>query len=190
MVFPSHAPEPTPVPCSKCWMFDHTTENCKSLPKCSKCQGSHKMSQCKSTNTPKCTSCYAEDHLAWSIKCPNHPRKPIEGIPNVNVKNINKKTREIENLTKKMTRIHSHITIHDDIVNTYCRKLNKPKNTNRNELLHKIKKRFISQYNVDTTVVFTGNRFYVLLFDLEDPEEPSPTEPINSKNNSQIHVDN
>ena len=79
------------------------------------------------------------------------------------VKNINKKTREIEDLTKKMTRIHTHITIHDDIVNTYCRKLNKPKNTNRNELLHKIKKRFISQYNVDTTVVFTGNRFYVLM---------------------------
>ncbi|XP_044758598.1 uncharacterized protein LOC123316536 [Coccinella septempunctata] len=101
LVYPSHPPEPTPIPCGKCFQFDHITENCKSSPKCSKCQGSHKMSQCRTNNTPKCLACGAEDHLAWSLKCPKHPKKPIEGIPNTNIKLLNRKTRDIEDLTKK-----------------------------------------------------------------------------------------
>lgn len=30
-----------------------------------------------------------------------NPKKPIEGIPNTNIKPLNKKTREIEELSKK-----------------------------------------------------------------------------------------
>lgn len=190
LVYPSHPPEPTPIPCNRCLKFDHKTENCISLPKCPKCQGPHKMSQCKSNNTPKCLACGKEDHMAWSIKCPNHPKKPIEGIPNMKIKTLNKKTRDIDDLLKKTNRIHVPITIHDHIINTYSRKMNKPKNTDRNELVIKLKKRFINEFNVDTTVVFSGNRFYVLIFDLEEPDEPSPTEPISNEVNKQVHVDN
>lgn len=188
LVYPSHPPDPTPIPCGKCLQFDHTTENCKSPPKCSKCQGPHKMSQCRTNNTPKCLACGAEDHLAWSLKCPKHPKKPIEGIPNTIIKIMNRKTRDIEDLSKKTKRIHAPISMHDDIINTYLRKINKPKNINRNELLLKLKKRFINQYNVDTTAVFWGNKVYVLMFDLDDPEEPSPTESM--YNNLNIHVEN
>lgn len=188
LVYPSHPPDPTPIPCGKCLQFDHTTDNCKSSPKCSKCQGSHKMSQCRTNSAPKCLACGAEDHLAWSLKCPKHPKKPIEGIPNTSIKLLNRKTRDIEELSKKTKRIHAPISMHDDIINTYLRKINKPKNVNRNELLLKLKKRFINQYNVDTTAVFSGNRVYILMFDMDDLDEPSPTEPI--CNNLNIHVQN
>lgn len=186
MVFPSHPPEPTPVPCSKCLLFDHTTANCNSPPECTKCQGPHKESQCKTNLPPKCKACGSEDHQAWSTKCPKHPKKPLEGIPNATIKSLNKKSRFIEELNKKQNRIHSQVTIHDDIINTYIRKLNKPKNTNREELLDKLKRRFIGQYNIDTVAVFSGNRVYILMFDIEEPDEPSPTEPTN--NNAQIQL--
>lgn len=190
LVYPSHPPEPTPIPCGKCFQFNHTTDNCTETPKCSKCQGSHRMTNCKSNNKPKCLACGAEDHLAWSTKCPKHPKKPIEGIPNTNIKPLNKKTREIEELSKKTNRIHAPISVHDDIINTYCRKLNNPKNKDRNELIAKLKRRFINQYNIDTTIVFSGNRFYILMFDMDDPEEPSPTEPVNNNGSRQIQIDN
>lgn len=64
------------------------------------------------------------------------------------------------------------------MINTYLRKLNKPKNTNREELLIKLRRRFINQYNIDTITVFSGNRVYIMMFDIEDPEEPTPTEPV------------
>lgn len=83
----------------------------------------------------------AEDHLAWYTKCPKHPKKPIEGIPITNIKTLNVKTREIEELSKKTNRIHAPISAHDDILNTYCRKLNNPKNKNRNKLIAKLKKK-------------------------------------------------
>lgn len=70
LVYPSHPPKPIPIPCNKCHLFTHTTENCNNEIKCPKCQGSHKMSQCKTQLPPKCTACNREDHQAWSTKCP------------------------------------------------------------------------------------------------------------------------
>lgn len=66
--------------------------------------------------------------------------------------------------------------------------MNKPKNTNRDELLKKLKKRFIQLYNIDTTVAFSGNRIYILMFDLDQPNSDSPTEPIQGANNRQIQL--
>lgn len=189
LVFPSHPPDPTPMPCSKCHQFDHTSENCTQQLKCSKCQGTHKTANCKTNLPPKCTACGAEDHLAWSTKCPRHPKKPIEGIPNVTIKPLNRKSREIEEIHKKSSRIHAPITTHDDIINTYIRKLNKPKNINREELLYKLKKRFMSQYKIDTTAVFSGNRVYILMFDMDEPNEPSPTEPVDTNNIRQVQLE-
>lgn len=187
-VYPSNPPEPTPIPCNICLKFDHTTEKCSNTPLCTKCQGPHKTSMCKSKEPPKCSSCGDENHQAWSLKCPRHPKKPIEGIPNVNIKPLNKKSKDIEESSKKQKRIHSSVTIHDIIINTYIRKLNKPKNINREELLQKLKRRFINEYNVDTTAVFSGNRIYILMFDIEDPEADSPTEPVHNQNNRQIQL--
>lgn len=190
LVYTSHPPEPMPVPCSKCCQFDHITEKCTQQVKCNKCNGNHKTTQCKTNLAPKCSACGSEEHLAWSTKCPKHPKKPIEGIPNVTIRTLNKKTREIEDLHKKSNRIHAPLTIHDDIINTYTRKLNKPKNTNRDELLDKLKRRFLSQYKIDTTAVFSGNRIYILMFDVEDPNEPSPTEPVDNNINRQVQLEN
>lgn len=188
LVYASHPPNPTPIPCSKCYQFDHITEKCNQQIKCNKCQGTHKTANCKTNLPPKCSACGSEEHLAWSAKCPKHPKKPIEGIPNVTIKPLNKKTRDIEEICKKNNRIHAPLTVHDDIINTYIRKLNKPKHTNRDELLSKLKKRFLSQYKIDTTAVFSGNRVYILMFDVEDPNEPSPTEPIDNNTNRQIQL--
>lgn len=76
----------------------------------------------------------------------------------------------------------------NDIINTYIRKLNKPKNINREELLYKLKKRFITEYKIGTTAVFSGNRLYILMFDMEDPNKPSPTELVDTNVNRQIQI--
>lgn len=176
---PSSPPPPMPQPCSKCTQFTHTTEQCPNEIICSKCNGNHRTDRC-TTNLPiKCTSCGAADHVAWSIKCPRHPKKPIEGIPNTQIKPLNKKTREMDKNFTRNKRIHEPITIHDFILNTYSRKINKPSTTNRDQLIQALKKRFIKEYNIDTTVAFTGNWMYILMIDLEYPEDPSPTQPTN-----------
>jgi hypothetical protein len=61
------------------------------------------------------------------------------------------------------------------IINTYIAKLNNPKNTDRQELVTKLRKKFKTEYNIDTTAVFSGNRLYILMFDLELPHSTSPT---------------
>lgn len=187
-VYPSNPPQPVPQPCRKCTQFDHTTENCTTPIKCDKCSGNHHPNSCTSTLPPKCLSCGSLDHKAWSFKCPNRPTGPIEGIPNTTVKPLNLKSQDIKPEIKNNTKIHSAITIHDLIINTYITKLNKPKNTNREDLLKKLKKRFIQLYNIDTTVAFSGNRIYILMFDLDLPNSESPTEPTHGVNNRQIHV--
>lgn len=187
-VYPSNPPDPTPIPCNICLRFDHTTNQCNNTPKCTKCQGIHKTTTCKSKEPPKCLACGDDSHQAWSLKCPRHPKKPIDGIPNAIIKPLNRKSRNIEDPKKKLTRIHSSITIHDVIINTYIRKINKPKNIDREELIQKLKKRFMNEYNIDTTAIFSGNRIYILMFDMEDPEGDSPTEPIATQNNRQIQV--
>lgn len=187
-IYPSNPPQPTPQPCRKCTLFNHTTENCTTPNKCDKCLGNHHSNNCTSSLPPKCMSCGAEDHKAWSFKCPNRPTEPIEGIPNTTIRPLNMKSQDIKSEIKKNTKIHSAVTIHDLIINTYVTKMNKPKNTNRDELLKKLKKRFIQLYNIDTTVAFSGNRIYILMFDLDQPNSDSPTEPIQGANNRQIQL--
>lgn len=188
-VYPSHPPQPAPMPCAKCLTFTHRTEDCKTPVKCLKCHGSHQTNKCQSQEPPKCRSCNAEDHQAWSFQCPNRPTRPIEGIPNLPVKTLNKKSREVSRETMKESRIHSGITIHDTIINTYVEKLNKPSGVNREELLIKLRKRFIREYNVETTVNFVGNNWiYILMFDLENNKYESPTEIIPGNNASQVRT--
>lgn len=187
-VYPSKPPPPTPKPCNKCLSFTHPTELCNTPPKCTKCLGSHSINKCTSTLPPKCATCGSEDHQAWSFKCPRRPSKPIEGVPNVPIKSLNKKSSEIT-LEKKKSRIHSSVTVHDIVINTYINELNDTKNVDREELLIKLRKRFSNNYNIDTTAVFSGNRVYILMFDLDQENPVSPTEPIDGTNNIQ-HVQN
>lgn len=188
-IYPSTPPPPAPLPCNKCLEFTHTSENCSTPPKCTKCGEKHSTNKCKSSLPPKCNACGAEDHQAWSFKCSKRPTKPIEGIPNIPIKHLNKKSNEITDSQKKNTKIHNAVTIHDIIINTYVNKLNKPKNTNREELLLKLRKRFITEYNIDTSVsFFSGNRIYILMFDMESTDAASPTEPILGDNNVQVLI--
>lgn len=177
-VYPSSPPAPLPVPCTKCTQFDHTTENCNNSIKCTKCQGAHHTNNCKTSLPPRCAACNADDHAAWSTRCPKRPVQPIEGIPNTKIKKLNKMSHELDKAVTKNNRIHSNITIHDHIITTYINKVNKPKNTNRVELINKLKRRFIEQFEIDTSVVFTGNRIYILMFDLKQPNSGTPTEPL------------
>ena len=186
-VYPSKPPPPTPQPCSKCLAFDHTTEACSTPIKCSKCLGTHSSNKCSSTLPPKCTSCGSEEHQAWSFKCPNRPKAPIDGIPNVQIKSLNKKSHEVSEKNKNH-RIHSPVTIHDTIINTYINEINDPINKSREELLIKLRKRFINNFNVDTTAVFSGNRVYILIFEMDTQDPYSPTEPTNSPTNQSTNV--
>lgn len=152
------------------------TEDCTTAITCNKCQGNHNTNKCDKNLPIKCGSCNSTDHQAWSFKCPRRPTKPIDGIPNIPVTPLNKKSYEIDDYVKENTKIHSPVTIHDYIINTYARKLNKPENANREELVKKLKRRFIKEYNIDTSLVFpAGNKFYIFMFDLDNPEQGSPT---------------
>lgn len=65
------------------------------------------------------------------------------------------------------------------IVDTYINKLNKPANTDREKLIIKLKKRFIEQYNIDTTPIFSGNRLYIFMINMDDSDNQDiATEPI------------
>lgn len=187
-VYPSIPPKPVPIPCNKCSQFDHITEKCTNPITCEKCKENHHTNKCTTNFSPKCLACGAEDHKAWSFKCPKRPTQPIEGIPNTTIRSLNKKSSEIALEKKADTKIHSPVTIHDLIINTYVTKINKPKHVNREELLQKLRKKFVQLYNIDTTVVFSGNRMYVLMFDLDKPLSISPTEPLHGEQNSHIHV--
>lgn len=131
--------------------------------------------------------CGSEEHGAWSFKCPKRPTKPLEGIPNIQVKPLNKKSKDIDQTTTKKSRIHSNITIHDLIIDTYIRKLNKDAAVSRETIISKLRSRFITEYQVDTTAVWSGNRIYILMFDLENPLKESPTNPIEGINNAQYN---
>lgn len=188
-VYTSAPPPPAPLPCAKCLEFTHKTADCSTPIKCFKCGENHVTSKCKSELPPKCIKCGSTEHQAWAFQCPQRPKQPIEGIPNLPVKTLNKKSREITNADKKTSRIHNPLTIHDVIINTYVDELNKPESMNRDELLKKLRQKFISQFNIETTVSFVGNNWiYILMFDLEENNESSPTEPIPGKNNSQVQV--
>lgn len=187
--FPSLPPAPIPQPCSRCLQFTHTKEQCTTPIKCTKCNGPHHYSKCNSPLPMKCTGCGSEEHAAWSLKCPKRPTQPIQGIPNTQIKPLNKKSQEIDKKITKNSKIHSPITIHDMIINTYISKINKEKNRDREELLKKLRKRFVTQYNIDTVASFSGNRLYILMFDLDEPLTTSPTEPIPGISNIQVHVD-
>jgi len=174
----SKPPAPVPAPCSKCNLFDHRTEECKKPLKCNKCQGPHSTTTCTSPLPIKCAACNSEDHAAWSMKCPRRPTAPIEGIPNVKVKCLNRRTAEITPTVKAGSRIHTPITTHDYIINKYKHELNKTTNTNREELIKKLRKRFVEDFDVDTSVVFFGSHMYILMFDMLLPNRNSPTEPL------------
>lgn len=167
-VEPSRAPAPTPTPCAKCSLYTHTTAQCTTPTKCLKCGDAHATPLCTKTELPaKCAACQVEGHVAWSVKCPKRPKLPIAGIPNIKIKTLNKKSQHIdENIKMTHNRLHAPITLHDIIINTYVAKINNPKNTNREELLKKLKQKFVEEHNVDTTAVFSGSRMYVLMFDL------------------------
>jgi hypothetical protein len=188
-VYPALPPAPAPQPCSRCEQFTHKTEDCKTPIKCNKCGGNHHTRRCTSELPPKCSACNEEGHSAWSFKCPQRPTQPIAGIPNNPIRSINKKTRDLDGSITRNSKIHSPVTIHDMIINTYIDKINNPKHTNREELIQKLRKKFISQYNIDTSAVFSGNRLYILMFDLNSPQSISPTEPTHGTG-TQIHVDN
>lgn len=179
-------PQPVPLPCNRCQQYNHKTEDCTSPVKCTKCGGNHPDNKCPTQLPPKCVSCQSEEHAAWSSKCPKRPSQPIVGIPNIPIKSINKKSNEMDQKSTRNNRIHSPITVHDFIINTYIDKINKPQNTNREELLVKLKRKFIRNYNIDTTPVFSYNRLYILMFDLNNPESDSPTEP--TPGNIQVQI--
>ena len=187
---PSRPPPPIPQPCGKCASFEHETDKCKATIKCSKCLGQHPTQKCTSPLPPKCSSCSAEDHTAWSLKCPNRPTAPIPGIPNMPIKCNNKKSADLPPHITKKTRIHSPLTIHDYIITTYVNKINQPSHTNREDLIKKLKKRFTEDFQIDTTAVFSGNRLYILMFDLADPDGTSPTEPTHGHTYSISHSNN
>ncbi|CAH0556960.1 unnamed protein product [Brassicogethes aeneus] len=187
-IYPSSPPTPAPLPCSKCSLFTHTTDKCSTPIKCLKCSENHPTLKCTSELPPKCLSCNSTEHQAWSFQCPNRPTKPIEGIPNLPVKSLNKKSSMVDN-AKKEARVHSHITIHDHIVNTFLRKLNKSSATPREDIIHKLKQRFVKEFNIETTISFVGNNWiYILMFDLDIDDHSSPTEVIPGKNNGQARA--
>lgn len=186
-VYPSLPPPPAPLPCGRCSEFDHKTEDCVAPLKCHKCQGNHSTSKCSTELPIKCTACNSTEHAAWSFKCPKRPTKAIPDIPNIPIKSINKKSEEIDSDLKKENRIHSPITKHDFIISTYLEEINNPKNLDREETIRKIRKRFVELWKIDTTAVFTQNRLYILMFDL-DSDQDSPTEPLNSLNNAQCRI--
>lgn len=173
----SQAPAPLPIPCAKCTAFDHTTENCTAPVVCGRCSGAHSTSKCNTELPEKCKSCGMEGHGAWSTRCKKRPMQPIEGIPNVKLRSTNNKTCDIDSNTTKKSRIHSPITIHDHIIDTYITKLNSPKTIDRNALIKKLKDRFIEAYRVDTVVSISGNRIFIVMFDLLDPEIIPPVSP-------------
>lgn len=173
----SKPPPPIPAPCSKCNSFDHRSEDCKTPIKCNKCLGRHSTSTCSSPLPVKCVACNSDDHAAWSLKCPKRPTAPIEGIPNVRIKCLNKRTAEVSETVTKESRIHKPITTHDFIINTYKHEINKTTNINREELLKKLRKQFTEDYDIDTSVVFFGGHMYILMFDLLLPNRQSATEP-------------
>lgn len=187
-VYESTPPKPAPLPCRRCLQFTHETENCTSPIRCDKCTEAHSTNKCTKDLPIKCRACDATDHQAWAFKCPKRPTQPLEGIPNIPISSLNKKSNKISCEEKKKSIIHAPITIHDHIINTYIRKLNKPKNTNREELIVKLKKRFIKEYNIDTSLVFPGgNKVFIFMFDLDCPETISPTEPIQG-NTANINI--
>lgn len=181
-ISPSKAPQPIPMACSKCDLFTHTTENCNTPSKCLKCNEPHPTKACKTDLVPKCAACGSTEHTAWSMKCPQRPKQPIEGIPNIKIRSVNKKTNQVSpNLKKKHSKLHSPVTLHDAIINNYSSKLNNAKNTNREELIKKLKQKYLDEHNVDTCIMFSGNRFYILMFDLDEPELGIATEPCSSQ---------
>ncbi|XP_066258011.1 uncharacterized protein [Euwallacea similis] len=174
----SKPPAPIPAPCNKCNAFDHRTEECKTPIKCNKCQGPHPTTTCKSPLPIKCAACKSDDHAAWSMKCPKRPTAPIDGIPNVKIKCLNRRTNEVSDGITVGSRIHRPITTHDFIINKYKHQLNKTTNTNREELVKKLRKQFVEDFNIDTSVVFFGSHMYILMFDLLQPNRTSQTEPL------------
>ena len=108
-ITPSLPPKPIPQPCGKCSSFDHITDDCKAQKKCTKCLGNHDTFKCDSPLPPKCSACNAEDHAAWSTKCPKRPLAPVEGIPNVKIRPVNKKTADLPPSTTNGSRIHQPI---------------------------------------------------------------------------------
>lgn len=186
-VYASLPPPPAPLPCGRCFGFEHKTEECEMPMKCHKCEGSHHTNKCTTELPTKCTACKSTEHAAWSFKCPKRPTQAIPNIPNIPIKSINKKSEEINSDLKKENRIHTPITKHDLIISTYIEEINNPKNSNREETINKIRKKFIDLWKIDTTAVFTQNRLYILMFDLES-EQDSPTEPLDSLNNIQCRI--
>lgn len=77
----------------------------------------------------------------------------------------------------KLSRLHKPITTHEFIINTYKHEINKRNNINREELLKKLRKQFVEDYNIDTLVVFFGSNMYILMFDLLLPNRKTATEP-------------
>lgn len=188
-VIESRPPSPIPSPCAKCNQFEHRTEDCKATTKCSKCQGPHSTLHCTSPLPARCVACNSDEHAAWSLKCPKRPTAPIEGIPNVRIKCTNKTSTELPtNITK--SRIHTPITTHDFIINKFKHEINKTSNTNREELLKKLRRRFIDDFEIDTTVVFFGSYMYILMFDLTQPDATSPTEPKDQTRQTITNIQN
>lgn len=186
-VYTSLPPPPAPMPCGRCFEFTHKTEECTTPLTCHKCSGNHHTNKCTSELPVRCKARNAEDHAAWSFRCPNRPTSTLPNIPNIPIKSINKKTEEIQSDLKKENRIHKPVTKHDFIINSYIVEINNPDNLNREETIMKLRKRFVDLWKIDTTAVFTQNRLYVLMFDL-DSNQDSPTEPLASPNNLQWRI--
>lgn len=74
----SHAPKPQPTQCGRCLRFDHATGACQARRAvCGVCGQDHPTASCKPEATIKCGNCGGDDHVAFSLKCPNRPKEAV-----------------------------------------------------------------------------------------------------------------
>lgn len=105
-VYPSKAPEPSPIPCAKCALYTHTTDKCPSPITCRKCLGKHHTDACTSPLNPKCAACNSEEHQAWSSKCPKNQKGLLKEYP---TQGSSLSTKKPMNLTQKSPLIIEYI---------------------------------------------------------------------------------
>lgn len=73
------------------------------------------------------------------------------------------------------------------IIENYMSEVNNPNNKDRQDLIVKLKNKFIEMYQIDTHAVFSGNKMYILMFDTLQENAATPTEP---KEGQQTQVEN
>ena len=154
--YPSKPPSPMPKSCSKCLSLTHSTELCHTTATCPKFYGPHSSSRYSFTLPLKCTVA----DLRGLLNTPKRCTASITGIPNDKLNHHGGNSTRKENIKNT----HNPIAIHNMIINPYIGNLNDSKNINRVELLQKLEKKIIHNYNVDSTTVFSGSQVYIPIF--------------------------